>query len=615
MDLLMRGNQNLFRRAIKILPIREKRRISLVILLQIGLGILDLLGVALVGLVGSLAVSGISSRDPIPLVERVLDELNLSNSNIQAQVTILSLAAFIALAGKSIVSYWISKRTSFYLSRRGADLARKLISQLVQLPLNRIRKRTLHENIFALTSGVSVLMLGAIASIVFMVADITLLIIIFIGLFFVDPAMAALSLLLFSLAAVVLYFVQAKKAYKLGLDKSHLMTFGNQKTLELFQAYREIVVRDSRQHYAREISENRRKLAEIEAQVTVMQTLGKYVFEVFFLFVIVSISALQFFNRGAIEAVGVLAMFLAASARVSPAILRIQQYAISVRNSLATALVTIELFEDLKDIEETETLFIDEENPTRLVDSDFSSTLQVQGLSFSYPSNNKRVLNNVSFSIEPGEFVALVGPSGSGKSTLFDCCLGVQVPETGSVMISGLYPQVAFKNFPGLVSFVPQDVFVAAASVRENLLLGYQGRLPLGDDEIWKVLSDVDLLSYVESLAGGIDGLLFDQGANLSGGQKQRLGIARALVTQPKFLFLDEATSNLDGQTEERISSSIKNIRGRISIFMIAHRLSTVVSADRIIYLDSGEVKAEGSFQEVRDLVPNFELQAQLMGL
>jgi ABC-type multidrug transport system fused ATPase/permease subunit len=611
----MRGNQNLFRRAIKILPIREKRRISLVILLQIGLGILDLLGVALVGLVGSLAVSGISSRDPIPLVERVLDELNLSNSNIQAQVAILSLAAFIALAGKSIVSYWISKRTSFYLSRRGADLARKLISQLVQLPLNRIRKRTLHENIFALTSGVSVLMLGALASIVFMVADITLLIIIFIGLFFVDPAMAALSLLLFSLAAVVLYFVQAKKAYKLGLDKSHLMTFGNQKTLELFQAYREIVVRDSRQHYAREISDNRRELAEIEAQVTVMQTLGKYVFEVFFLFVIVSISALQFFNRGAIEAVGVLAMFLAASARVSPAILRIQQYAISVRNSLATALVTIELFEDLKDIEETETLFIDEENPTRLVASDFSSTLQVEGLSFSYPSNNKRVLNNVSFSIEPGEFVALVGPSGSGKSTLFDCCLGVQVPDTGSVMISDLSPQVAFKNFPGLVSFVPQDVFVAAASVRENLLLGYQGRLPLGDDEIWKVLSDVDLLSYVESLAGGIDGLLFDQGANLSGGQKQRLGIARALVTQPKFLFLDEATSNLDGQTEERISSSIKNIRGRISIFMIAHRLSTVVSADRIIYLDSGEVKAEGSFQEVRDLVPNFELQAQLMGL
>lgn len=615
MDLLMRGNQNLYRRAIKILPIREKRRISLVILLQIGLGILDLLGVALVGLVGSLAVSGISSRDPIPLVERVLDEVNLSNSNIQAQVTILSLAAFIALAGKSIVSYWISKRTSFYLSRRGADLARKLISQLVQLPLNRIRKRTLHENIFALTSGVSVLMLGAIASIVFMVADITLLIIIFIGLFFVDPAMAALSLLLFSLAAVVLYFVQAKKAYKLGLDKSHLMTFGNQKTLELFQAYREIVVRDSRQHYAREISDNRRKLAEIEAQVTVMQTLGKYVFEVFFLFVIVSISALQFFNRGAIEAVGVLAMFLAASARVSPAILRIQQYAISVRNSLATALVTIELFEDLKDIEETETLFIDEENPTRLVDSDFSSTLQVKGLSFSYPSNNKRVLNNVSFSIEPGEFVALVGPSGSGKSTLFDCCLGVQVPETGSVMISGLYPQVAFKNFPGLVSFVPQDVFVAAASVRENLLLGYQGRLPLGDDEIWKVLSDVDLVSYVESLAGGIDGLLFDQGANLSGGQKQRLGIARALVTQPKFLFLDEATSNLDGQTEERVSSALTNIRGRISIFMIAHRLSTVVSADRIIYLDSGEVKAKGSFQEVRDLVPNFELQAQLMGL
>jgi ABC-type bacteriocin/lantibiotic exporter with double-glycine peptidase domain len=116
-------------------------------------------------------------------------------------------------------------------------------------------------------------------------------------------------------------------------------------------------------------------------------------------------------------------------------------------------------------------------------------------------------------------------------------------------------------------------------------------------------------------LPNGIHGLLADSGSNLSGGQKQRLGIARALLTKPKVLFLDEATSNLDGQTEEKVSSALKNIRNNASIFMIAHRLSTVASADRIIYLESGEIKAQGTFQEVRYSVPDFERQAQLMGL
>ena len=106
-----------------------------------------------------------------------------------------------------------------------------------------------------------------------------------------------------------------------------------------------------------------------------------------------------------------------------------------------------------------------------------------------------------------------------------------------------------------------------------------------------------------------------DRGTSISGGQRQRLGIARAIFTAPKLLVLDEATSALDGETEANISSAIQAFRGEATVLMIAHRLSTVLSADRVIYVDKGEIKAQGSFEEVRRAVPDFDRQANLMGL
>ena len=243
-----------------------------------------------------------------------------------------------------------------------------------------------------------------------------------------------------------------------------------------------------------------------------------------------------------------------------------------------------------------------------------STELNFEDVSFAYPSRPaNEVLRDLTFTLPQGKTVALVGPSGAGKSTVVNLLLRFYDPVQGGIKLGG----VDLRDIPPAdlrrrISFVPQEPELFGVSIAENLRYG---RPSASADELSKVCARAGLDEFIAKLPQGLDTIVGERGAQLSGGQKQRLGIARALVTQPKFLFLDEATSNLDGQTEERISSSIKNIRGRISIFMIAHRLSTVVSADRIIYLDSGEVKAEGSFQEVRDLVPNFELQAQLMGL
>jgi ABC-type multidrug transport system fused ATPase/permease subunit len=161
---------------------------------------------------------------------------------------------------------------------------------------------------------------------------------------------------------------------------------------------------------------------------------------------------------------------------------------------------------------------------------------------------------------------------------------------------------------------VPQDVLVANGSIRENVALGYP--LEAATDELINdAIRIASLTEFVATLPEGLDANLGERGAKISGGQRQRIGIARALFTKPKLLVLDEATSALDGGTEENISSDIQKLRGSTTVVLIAHRLSTVRDADLVLYMDKGEIVARGTFEEVRNAVPDFDRQAKLMGL
>jgi ATP-binding cassette subfamily C protein len=161
---------------------------------------------------------------------------------------------------------------------------------------------------------------------------------------------------------------------------------------------------------------------------------------------------------------------------------------------------------------------------------------------------------------------------------------------------------------------VPQEVVVINGTVRENIILGFADTKGY-DEQVWRCLETSNLKRYVEELPLGLNTVIGDSGIILSGGQRQRLGIARALFTNPKLLVLDEATSALDAETEEMISRALTELKGETSLVIVAHRLSTVRSADLVIYMEQGEVKAAGTFTEVRTAVPNFDKQAKLMGL
>jgi ATP-binding cassette subfamily C protein len=216
--------------------------------------------------------------------------------------------------------------------------------------------------------------------------------------------------------------------------------------------------------------------------------------------------------------------------------------------------------------------------------------------------------------IEPGSQWAFVGPSGSGKTTLVDLILGIQEPMSGEILISGLEPRTSFKTHPLAVAYVPQDVEIVNGSIKHNILLGLD-ETKFKDIQIWNLLERVKLSELVTNLPQKLESQVGESGAKLSGGQRQRLGIARALITQPKLLVLDEATSALDSETELAITESLTALKGEITILVIAHRLSTVKDSDVIVYLNDGNIEALGKFDEVKKLVPNFARQAELMGL
>jgi ATP-binding cassette subfamily C protein len=238
----------------------------------------------------------------------------------------------------------------------------------------------------------------------------------------------------------------------------------------------------------------------------------------------------------------------------------------------------------------------------------------VKNLRFKYSCESDFELRISELTISPNKHVAIVGTSGSGKTTLVDLILGILSPSTGTIEISGCQPLESFKKWPGAVGYVPQETVVTSGTILDNVLLGYD-RDSADLERVKKSLTFAGLGQFSNEDLTGLYLEVGGRGYKLSGGQRQRIGIARALYTNPKLLVLDEATSSLDSATEFDITESLNVLKQNLSLITIAHRLSTVQSADLVIYIEDGEILSSGSFDEVRKSVKSFDFQANLLGL
>lgn len=598
------------RRAFKILPENDRKKLILVSLIQISLGLLDLLGVLAIGLLGALSVTGLQSGTSGNRVNQALAFLHLSNLTFQDQAIILGIGAVALLVGRTILSIIFTRRILFFLSRRGATISANLISRLLSQSMLVVQSSTTQQNLFAVTTGVTLITLQVLATATVLIADASLLMVMGIALFLVDPISAAGTFLVFFIIGFFLYRFMHVRAGELGKNTSEFSIRSNEKIIEVFSSFRESVVRNRRDYYAREIAKLRYGLADTSAEVSFLPYVSKYVIETAVIVGALLISCAQFLLQDAKHAIATLAIFIAAGTRIAPAVLRVQQGSITIRNGLGQATPTLDLIDILGSAPMVENL----DDTVYIVHDGFVPSIKLNDISFSYQNNGNRAISDFNLEILPGTSVAFVGPSGAGKTTIIDILLGVLTPDSGKVSISGVTPSQAVTKWSGAVAYVPQDVVISAGTFRENVALGF----PLEsatDDLVMSALRIAHLHKFVDGLPQGMDTQVGERGAKISGGQRQRLGIARAMFTRPSLLVLDEATSSLDAETEESISKAISSLHGSTTVVMIAHRLSTVRNADLVVYMNGGKIVAKGTFEEVRKIVPEFDKQARLMGL
>lgn len=603
--------------ALGLLSSRDRRLFVVSVLLQMATSALDILGVLLTGIVGALGVTVVQSGPPPAQIQTLADWLGLEGYNSQELVVIFACGAAVALLLKSLVSGLLTRRILVFLANRQAIVSARLTKELLSRPITFIQRRSSQETAYALIQGAGAATMQVLGQVAVALSEIALLVALSVTLFFLDPWITIASVAFFALLAFALQRALGSWAHRIGSAAAEAEIGSLNAIQEALTSYREVTVTDRRTHYVDRIQTLRWAAAKVAADGQLMGLIPKWLFESALVIGGFALAAVLFATKDAAAAVGTLALFLAASSRVMPSLLRLQGATLALRGVAGAAAPTFALAEELGHPLDYETSRVDAQAIRRTLASGYSDmvpAVSIRDVTFAYPGATTAALMDVSLDVSPGQSVALVGKSGAGKTTLADIILGVLPPETGTVAISGLDPADAIPRWPGGIAYVPQNVSLANGTVRQNVALGLP-ESAVDDALVWEALERAHVADYLKGQRDGLDTNVGEGGVRLSGGQRQRLGIARALFSRPRILVLDEATSALDAETEVAITETIQELEGDVTTIIIAHRLSTIRHANVVVYLEDGKIAAQGSFDEVRQRAPALDRQAALLGI
>jgi len=263
----------------------------------------------------------------------------------------------------------------------------------------------------------------------------------------------------------------------------------------------------------------------------------------------------------------------------------------SVGSQLTEALAGLDRTEELMNLDEES-----EEGDRNIVLDNVVGSMRFSDVSFAY-EEDKEVLHHISFEVEPGQVIALVGSSGSGKSTIAGLAASFLTPDSGTISIDGHdLSKVNLNSFRQHLGVVLQDDFLFEGTIRENILFP---RPNASEEKLLQAVKAAYVDEFTDRFEKGLDTLIGERGVKLSGGQRQRIAIARAILADPKILILDEATSSLDTESEALIQKSLTELTKGRTTFVIAHRLSTIRKADQILVIENGHILEQGTHDKL----------------
>lgn len=276
-----------------------------------------------------------------------------------------------------------------------------------------------------------------------------------------------------------------------------------------------------------------------------------------------------------------LSVFAVAAFRLMPSVGKINEHI----NNILYAAPSVELiYHDLKEIEDFQKTEVNEEKEWK-----FEHQIEARNITYAYPDSEKNVLENAGCVIPKGKTAAFIGGSGAGKTTIVDIILGLLTPQVGKVMADDMNIFKNLTTWHHQIGYIPQTIYLSDDTIRNNVAFGIMEE-DINEQAVLEALDKAQLLEFIDALPEGLNTMVGDRGVRLSGGQRQRIGIARALYHNPEILVLDEATSALDNETEAAVMEAVEGLRGKHTIIIIAHRLTTIRNADIIYEVCDGKI-------------------------
>lgn len=576
------------------------------------LAFLDLVGILAIGfIIASTAIFLTSGSDP----DRVLIVAGVAIPAVNARtLPWVSGAVLILFLGKALLSLLLTRKAALFIAGVEARASKHIAEISLGSDLSTAREKSREEVLYAVQVGApsafSVLFnqLGTI------VAEGALFVLVAVGFFFVDPVITSAAIIYFGAIAYAIQFFVGTLMNRSGEKLKSGTILANSAITDLVNVFRELSVLKARDAYIDRIYKNRLDASRNGANQYFLGGMPRYVIESALLVGLGLFVVGQALAGDLVSSAATIGVFLSGGFRLTAAMLPLQSALLTIRGVIPQALAAHEILQRERTTD-----------PSAQLDSSFSSKasrsgnarsgqavrVELRDVSFTYPSKSSPTLQDVSIQISAGSQVALIGPSGAGKSTIADVMCGLLPPSSGEVLLLDS-PSEARASFMPSVSYVPQKPGLVSGTIANNIALGVNPEL-INEKRVLECLSSAHLLDVIQALPEGIHSDLGKLQDSLSGGQAQRLGLARALYTRPGLLVMDEATSALDAESEAEISKALDELRGSVTVVLIAHRLNTIQHVDQVFLIEQGRVSDRGTFKELVNRNKSVERLVELM--
>jgi ATP-binding cassette, subfamily B, bacterial PglK len=573
------------------------------------LSIFDLLGVLAIGfVVTSTAIFLTQGSSP----DRVLEFAGFNIPAVTAQTLPIVAGAILAVfLVKAFFSILITKKAAYFVATIEARAAKTIAERVFGGDLAQARLSSREEMSYAIQFGSPAAFNFLLNLTSTVVAEGSLFILICLGFLLIDPWATLAVVTYFALIALVIQYFVGTLMARAGAKAADATIDANGAVGDLIAVFRELSVLGLKHKYIDRIYQSRVSAADSAATQTYLSGMPRYIVEAALLVGVAAFILVQALSGDIVSSAATVGVFLSGGFRLTAAMLPLQSALLNIKGLLPVTQKAYEiLFEESLSISKSKTLSTKEEQSDT---NQGSGPLRVEfdNVSFQYAGASESAIRKVKLVIEPGEQIAFIGPSGAGKSTLADLMCGVLSASSGSISVNGLGGEFANESYVS-VSYVPQKPGLVSGSVAQNVALGVdQGQLD--ESKVRRALESAHLSNVISSLPNGIHTDLGKYHDGLSGGQIQRLGLARALYSQPGLLVMDEATSALDAESESEIAKALDQMRGKVTVVLIAHRLNTVQHADKVFLIEEGQVTDQGTFQELMKRNPSIDRLVQLM--